>query len=165
MKNAKNYKISKVSKVKIPSQNCAYISLESKLQDKANAMVKNIYLVMNYIKDNNIELTGDPFLEITEWDIVEDNIKFNFCFPIKEQNSYPETETISFKKTDEKEALKVVFNGNYKISDRAWYKIIDHAKTNAIDIENLPVEFYLNDPHAGGDDLKWEAEIYMPLKN
>ena len=120
---------------------------------------------MNYIKDNNIKLTGHPFLEITEWDVVEDLIKFNFCFPIQERDEYPATNDIKFKQTEEKVALKTIFNGNYKISDRAWYAILDYAEIKNIDIEELPIEVYLNDPHSGGDDLKWEAEIYMPLKN
>ncbi len=164
IQNAKNYKISKVTKDKIPSKYCAFISLESKPRDKASTMVKNIYIVMNYIKENNIKLVGHPFLEITEWDVVEDLIKFNFCFPIQERDEYPATSAIKFKKTKEKSALKVIFNGNYKISDTAWYAIIDYAQTNKIDIDELPVEVFLNDPHDGGNDLEWVAEIYMPIK-
>ena len=163
--NGKNYNVSKVTKDIIASRNCAYISLESRLEDKASTMVKNISVIMNYIKGNKIVLTGNPFLEITAWDIENNEIKFDFCFPIEEQNTYPETHVVQFKKTKGKDALKVIFNGNYKISDRAWYTIIDYAKYNDIEIENLPVEVYLNDPHSGGDELKWEAEIYMPLKN
>jgi len=165
IQNAKSYKISQITKDTIPSKYCAYISLESKLQDKANTMVKNIHLVINYIKDNNIELTGNPFLEITKWDIAEDIIKFNFCFPIEERNHYPATNVVKFKKTKEKLALKAIFNGNYKISDKAWYAIIDYAQTNKIDIEKLPVEVFLNDPHNGGNALDWEAKIYMPIKD
>jgi len=47
----------------------------------------------------------------------------------------------------------------------AWYKLIDYAKTNHIDIDLLPVELYLNDPHTGGNDLEWEADVYMPISN
>lgn len=165
IENAENYKISKVSREKIPAQNCAYISLESEKQNKASTMVKNISIVMNYIKDNNIELVGDPFLEVTEWNLLEDTIKFDFCFPIEERDTYPEVNTVKFKKTKERDALKAIFNGNYKISDRAWYDILDHAEMNDVIIEKLPVEVFLNDPHSGGDSLEWEAEIYMPLLN
>ncbi|MCK5400277.1 MAG: hypothetical protein KAJ28_01475 [Flavobacteriaceae bacterium] len=165
LQNAKNYKVSEVTKDKIPSQYCAFISLESKPQDKASTMVKNIYIVMNYIKDNNIKLTGNPFLEITEWDVVKDIIKFNFCFPIEERGQYPTTNDVKFKKIKEKFALKTSFNGNYKISDRAWYVIMDYAQTKKIDIDKLPVEVFFNDPHDGGNDLEWKAEVYMPIKN
>lgn len=120
---------------------------------------------MSYLKDNNIPLTGDPFLEITGWNIREDSITFNFCFPVEEKNDYPRSEAIKFKKTEARSALKVTFNGNYKISDNAWYTLIDYARAHDIAIENLPVEIYLNDPHGGGDELQWQAEVYMPVKN
>ena len=38
------------------------------------------------------------------------------------------------------------------------------AEINDIAINRLPIEIYLNDPHGGGNDLEWEAEIYMPLE-
>lgn len=164
IQNAKSYKVSNVSEGKTISQNCAYISLESKLEDKASTMLKNISLVMNYIKDNEIALSGHPFLEITAWDTTSNMIKFDFCFPIKEQNAYPETNVVKFKKTTARKALKTIFNGNYRNSDKAWYTIIDYATRNHIEIEYLPVEFFLNDPHEGGNPLEWEAEVYMPLK-
>ena len=71
---------------------------------------------------------------------------------------------MKFKKTTEKRALKTIFNGNYKISDRAWFSIIDYASTKGVEIEQLPVEIFRNDPHSGGNPLEWEAEVYMPIK-
>ena len=29
----------------------------------------------------------------------------------------------------------------------------------------MPLEFFYNNPHYGGDELNWKAEIYMPIKN
>lgn len=159
------YKVSDVQESTLPSTYCAYIPLSSSLKDKGNTMIKNISVIMDYIKGNDIALNGNPFLEITEWNIPEDRIHFNFCFPVKMQDSFPDTEAIKFKKTAEQKALKTTFNGNYRISDRGWYTIIDYAENNNITIENLPIEVYLNDPHSGGDELQWEAEIYMPVKN
>ena len=165
VENSKKYKISEVIEDTIDSQYCAFIPLKSKVNGKAGAMVKNIHHVMYYLKDNNIELTGDPFLEITDWNINTDDVKYDFCFPIKQQKNFPETSIVQFKRTEEKKALRVDFNGNYKISSMAWYKIIDYAEENNIQLENLPVEVYLNDPHSGGDELKWEANVYIPIKN
>lgn len=165
IQNEKNYKLSNVIKTKIPAQNYAYITLQSSPNNKASTMVRNIPAIMNYIKDNNIQLAGNPFTEITNWDVKKDSITFNFCFPIEKRKYYPETNQVQFKQTKEKEALKVIFNGNYKISHIAWYQIIDYAQTNNIHIDDLPVEFFLNDPHAGGNDLEWVAEIYMGIIN
>ncbi len=161
---SETYKVSNIEEAIIPSQYCAYIQLECNSLDKANTMVKNIHIVMNYIKDNEIPLNGHPFLEITDWDINNQTIKFDFCFPIKQNNNYPLSKSISFKKTKEKKSLKSIFNGNYRKSDNAWFTIIDYAEQNNIEIEYLPTEIFLNDPHAGGNSLEWVAEVYMPIK-
>ncbi|HMC00015.1 MAG TPA: GyrI-like domain-containing protein [Flavobacteriaceae bacterium] len=163
--NRRNYKLSEVISSKIPPKYCAYIALKSKTDDKASVMVKNIPKIMHYIKDNGITLDGDPFTEITKWDIEKDSIEFNFCFPIKKGKTYPETQQVFFKQIKERAALQTTFNGNYKISHMAWYKILHFAEINNINLEKLPMEFFLNDPHAGGNDLEWVAKIYVPIKN
>ncbi|MEM9685840.1 MAG: hypothetical protein AAF934_02840, partial [Bacteroidota bacterium] len=142
LQNKNYYNVSSVQKDSTPATHCAYITLSSTLKDKASTMMKNINTIMNYIRKNNITITGDPFLEITNWNIHENTITFNFCFPIAEKETYPETNTIKFKKTTAKNALKTTFNGNYRISDNAWYTIIDYAQTHNIAIEHLPFEIY-----------------------
>jgi effector-binding domain-containing protein len=160
---AESYKISLVTKAEMPFYNCAYISLESTVQNKAITMLKNIEVLTNYIRDNNLEIGNNPFSEITDWNIENDSIKFNFCFPINEMDNYPLNESVKIKKTIKKEALKIVYNGNYRDSDMAWYGIIEYAKSNNISIKLRPFEIYLNDPHQGGNALEWQAEIYMPI--
>lgn len=158
------YKVAPVTKGKFPSTYCAYISLKSALRDKAGTMIRNIGTIMGYLRENNIPLTGNPFLEVTAWDMEEDQITFDFCFPVEEKDTYPPNPVVKFKRAEEKIALKTTFNGNYRISDRAWYTLIDHAEIQNIPIKKLPVEIFLNDPHMGGDALQWQAEVYMPVE-
>ena len=165
IQNQKNYRLSDVTEAIIPSKNSICIAMKSTTDTKARMMSKGIITLMEYIKSNTIEIKDNPLLEITDWDIEKDSISFNFCFPIEEKENYPEGKEVFIKKTKEKEALKVVFNGNYKISYMAWFQIMDYAETHHIDIENLPTEIYLNDPHSGGSDLDWTAEVYMPIKD
>ncbi len=158
------YRVSKIEKDTIPEQYCAYVSVESKLFDKANAMIKYNGFVMEYIAKNEVKLTGKPFLEVTNWNLEEDLINFNFCFPIPKKEFYSKSNEIKIKSTEKREALKVTFNGNYRISDKAWFTIIDYAERNNIEIEKLPTEIFYNNPHEGGNSIDWVAEIYMPLK-
>jgi len=162
--NEKYYRVSSVREGSAPSAYCAYIPLSATVRSKGAVMIKNINLVMEYLKGNNIALTGDPFVEVTRWNVPEDSIHFNFCFPVKKRDTFPETAIVKFRQTKEKKALTTRFNGNYKISDRGWYTLIAYAENHNINIEQLPVEIYRNDPHSGGDELQWEAEIYMPIK-
>ena len=164
IQNKKNYFLSDVEISSIPPLFSAYITLESSSEDKAVVMRNNIHRVMYYLNDNNIDLLSAPFLEIIEWNLEKDSLKFNFSFPIVERN-YRENNDVNFKKNQERKALKIIFNGNYKISDRAWLTLLDYAEYNRIDVEKTPIEIFLNDPQAGGDELDWEANVYLPLKN
>lgn len=158
-----DYRVSSVEKANIPEKNVAYIELGCKLHEKAKIMIKHTIDVMEHVRNNNIELTADPFLEITSWDLEQDYIQFNFCFPIPILDKYPKSDKVKIKTIPSRPALKTIFNGNYKISDRGWFHLLDYADRNKINVKNLPIEFFLNDPHSGGDELKWKAEIYMPL--
>ncbi|MFL1012640.1 GyrI-like domain-containing protein [Flavisericum labens] len=158
------YKLSSVEEAIFPEVNCAYITLSCKLNEKAKLMIAHTIDVMNYLRDNNLELKGDPFLEVTEWNLNEDLITFDFCFPIAKQYSYPESKLIKIKTIKEKKALRTIFNGNYRISDRGWFTLLDYADRNNIEIDNNPIEVFLNDPHSGGVELEWEAEIYLPVR-
>lgn len=157
------YKLSHVSQSTIPKQYGVYMSLESSLHDKANQMIKHAGVLMQYIRENNIKISGDPFVEVTHWNLQEDTINFDFCFPISKQDSMPISKNIHIKALQEKPALKILFNGNYRVSDRAWFTLLDYAETNHIDIKNLPIEIFKNDPHSGESELTWEAEVYIPI--
>jgi len=166
VKNAENYRLHEIRDSVIPSQHCAYISVKSKTSEKASAMLKNIFYVMNYIKEHDtIQLAGHPFLEVTEWNTKNDSLKFDFCFPINKMENYPEMPSnVGIKQTKERKALKTIFNGNYRISDRAWLQLRDYATYHNINITNLPVEIFYNDPHEGTNSLEWVAEVFMPLE-
>ena len=164
VRNSENYKVSVVSKGEISGTHCAYISLESKISDKASTMVRNIGIVMNYLGTHEIPLAGHPFIEVTDWDLETGHIAYDFCFPIEKRESFPDPGQVKFKTTQNREALKAIFNGNYKISDKAWYTLLAEAESQNMPVEHRPVEIFLNDPHGGGNDLEWEAEVYLPLK-
>ena len=164
--HANIYKVdmSNVEEVTVESQYCAYITLSSSIYKKGNTMISNIGLIMNYIRDNDIPIKGDPFVQIQDWDIENEKITYDFCFPIEKIENLPPTKTIKFKNTPEFKGLMAKFNGNYRLSDRAWYELLDYADNKNIDLQYRPFEIYRNDPHAGGNEMEWTAEVYMPLK-
>lgn len=164
IKKQENFRIAKITDTVIPATYVAYIKVNSSLPQKAKNMLANISVIMGYIKEHEILLKGDPFLEVTHWDRENDSIDFNFCFPIQKTDSLPNHPQIRFKETTPVHSLKAVFHGNYKISDNAWYYLLDHAERKELDIEETPMEIYLNDPHEGGNSLDWEAHILLPLK-
>ena len=142
---------------------CAFVVLESSQLQKARGMMSNNSLLSSYLLENKVELNGLPFVEITEWDRENDQIKYNFCYPIVKSDTLPQDDLILFKQVDQKKAIKAIYNGNYISSDRAWYYLLEYAKKNNIAVDSRPVEIFFNNPSMGGDELEWVAEVYMPL--
>ena len=119
---------------------------------------------MGTLIDNGVEFDGFPMIEITEWNQVNDSIYFNFGRPIKRSEKLPIGTDIEYKRIFRKKALKAEYNGNYITSDRAWYALLDYAEKNNIEVEGTPVEVFHNNPKNEGNQLKWKAEIYLPIK-
>lgn len=161
---ARTYDVKNIQDSVRNSEYCAYISLKSTTGKKASTMLQNIALVMDYVNLNEIPLTGDPFLEVTNWDRETDSIYFDFCFPIAKKDSLPPTSIVRFKDSKAFNGIKADFYGNYRDSDRAWHYILDEAERSNRVVAPYPVEVFRNDPHQGGNPLEWKALIYLPLE-
>lgn len=158
-------KITITGKDELSSTYCACVSLKSSQIAKAGEMMNNQPFLSSVISQNNISLNGVPFIHVTNWDIQNDSIAYDFCFPIVKPDSLPYIKGVEFKTFQGQKALKAIYNGNYITSDRAWYALLDYAQSNGIDIKKEPIEFFFSNPSMGDDELRWKAEIFMPLKN
>ena len=148
----------------IPELSYAYIDLNNvKMENKAMEMMKNNSVLMSFLKEYNLKNGDSPFVIINNWQLNENLIDFRYCFPIVETDSLPYNEEIKYDKISPKPAIKAIYNGNYKTSDRGWFGLFEYARRHNIEINNNPVELYHNNPFYGGDELKWAAEIYMPI--
>ncbi|PID68596.1 MAG: hypothetical protein CR989_04760 [Flavobacteriales bacterium] len=114
-----NFKVRVEGKSKIPEKFYAYVTVSCTQSEKANKMIANNFLMAQFLSDNAIEMNGYPFLEIKSWDMDTEEIVFDFCFPIDEIDNFPNDNVVKFKKMESKPALKAIYNGNYRISDRA----------------------------------------------
>jgi effector-binding domain-containing protein len=161
--NAKKFRVHTIKDTVFLGGFCAYLPLESPVDKKAATMLYSIADLMGYVKENELELQGDPYLEVVDWDQKTSMIRYNFCFPLLQSDSLPASNKILFKETPSFKAIKAEFNGNYSISDNAWYYLLEYAEQNQLKVKSLPVELYLNDPHTSGTPLHWKANIYLPL--
>ena len=143
---------------------CAYIPMKGLQIEKARGMMQNYSLLTSVLSAENIEMNGTPFVEITNWNTQNDSIAYNFCFPVIKSDSLPIDPRIQYKQYSGVKALKASYNGNYITSDRAWYALLDYAGNNDIEIVKKPLEVFYSNPNFGGDELKWEAQIYLPIK-
>ena len=143
---------------------CVYVPLTTSQVGKAGGMMNYYSLLSSFILENNIETTGFPFVEITNWDMVNDSLSYNFCFPIIKTDTLPKTKLLKYKWLEQAKAIKATYNGNYITSDRAWYTLLHYAEKNDINVINKPIEIYHNNPNVDNNEKEWHADIYLPIK-
>ena len=145
-------------------KSCVYINLKSTPRGKARAMMSNVTELNQFVRQNNLELDGNPFLVVHDWNEFKDSISFDFCFPITQTDAVPEHPKIKFMTVESMDAIKTDFYGNYSITDITWYNLAEEAKKQGYRSNNKLIEVYFNDPHSGGNELEWKAEIYMGIE-
>ncbi|SIP92972.1 transcriptional regulator [Maribacter ulvicola] len=159
----KEFKVTFVGEDQLPSTYCACVEHNTVQSKKALGMMESYPFLNSVIVSNGIQLNGVPFIETTNWNMQNDSISFNFCYPIIKTDSLPTIKHLVYKQFTGRKSLKAIYNGNYITSDRAWYTLLDYANQNNIGIVKEPIEFFFNNPNMGGDALRWKAEVFMPL--
>jgi effector-binding domain-containing protein len=149
----------------IPELAYAYIEFKNiEMRNKAEQMMKYNARLLQFVNQHELKGGNYPFLVIDNWNLNKNTIDFRFCFPIKQIDSMPTHENIKYDVLRPKKALKAIYNGNYITSDRGWFALYEYAKRHNINVENKPFEIFYDNPFYGGDELKWKAEIYLPIK-
>jgi effector-binding domain-containing protein len=146
-------------------RSCVYINLRSTPKGKARAMMSIVTELNQFVKQNNLELDGKPFLVINDWNESKDSINFDFCFPISRIDAVPKHPEIKFMTVEGMDALKTDFFGNYGMTDITWYNLDEEVKKQGYRSNNRLIEVYFNDPHSGGNELEWKAEIYLGIES
>jgi len=163
----KKFKVNIIGKSEIPAyKSIIYVTFNSTLPHKAEKMTQNIYHLMEYLRINHIKKIGNPFINITHWDKQKNRINAEFCFPIENLSQYPTDSLVKIKRNLKAiPALKAVYHGNYRYSDRAWFALDNYAKIHNFKVKNSILEIYYNDPHNDAEELHWKADVFMPLRN
>jgi hypothetical protein len=145
-------------------KSCVYMNLKTTPRGKAGAMISNVTELNQFIRQNNLKLEGPPFLVIHDWDEFKDSISFDFCFPVAETDAIPDHPGIKFMTVESMDAVKTDFYGNYSITDITWYNLAEETKKLGYRSNHKLIEVYFNDPHSGGNELEWKAEIYLGIE-
>jgi hypothetical protein len=159
----KNTKVSIVGEGELDSTYFAYVRNKTSQFGKAGGMMRDFPLLDPYLINHGVELNGKPFIEVLRWDMENDSLEFNFCYPIIKNDSLPQHPELKYGYRKQQKAIKAIYNGNYITSDRAWYALLDYAKKNNLKVTGLPVEIFYNNPNIGTDEINWKAEVFMPL--
>jgi len=158
------FKVKIIGEEQINSTFCACTTQTTTQFGKAQGMMKDFPLLDGILANNGVKLNGRPFLKVTNWDMVKENLTFDFCYPIIKSKILPQHPELIYKQFPSLTAIKAEYYGNYITSDRAWYALLDYANKNNFSVKALPIEVFYNNPNMGGDELKWKTEVYLPLK-
>jgi effector-binding domain-containing protein len=145
-------------------KSCVCVSLKSTPRGKAGAMMLNVIKLNQFVRQNDLELEGNPFVVIHNWNEYNDSISIDFCFPITHTDIVPDHPEIKYMTVDGMDAVKADFYGNYSITDVTWHTLAEKAKASGKSNNKL-IEVYFNDPHSGGNELEWKAEIYLGIES
>lgn len=150
--------------VRSPAIDCiCHHSSNIKIGAKAMEMVKTINFLEDYVLRHELKLTGSPFIKVTAWNREEELIDFDFCFPVNLAQDIRPEGNVEFRQVPSSTSLKATFHGNYRISDLAWYDLVDKAEELDLKTNALPMEIFYNNPKNDIDAPTWKADIFLPI--
>ncbi|WP_320815560.1 hypothetical protein [Flavobacterium sp.] len=132
-------------------------------QLKSKKMLQNM---IEFVEDNEIKLTGLPFVIIDKRDENLNYIKFAMCVPVEEEILTTEGSEISGNHFDEFLAYKTTLIGDYKHLKKARNKATEEfTKLNyVLDNSNKYIEIYKVSLPKVKNPSQWVTEIYFPVK-
>jgi effector-binding domain-containing protein len=158
------FKVEIIGVDSIPEITYAYLELKNiEMRNKAQQMMMNNTTLLKFLNEQELKEGVLPFLIIDNWNLDNNTIDFRYCFRVKELDSMPFHENIKFDKQLPQKALKAIYYGNYITSDRGWFALHEYAARHNISVENKPLEIFYNNPFYGGDELKWETAVFLPI--
>lgn len=157
------YNIQFEEKTFSPGAVCACISLSSTIQEKASLMMANIQHLSNFVSENNLKMDGKPRIKINSWNIEDDKIEYDFCFPLANPEGIEGNEKVFIREIKPQESLKATYNGNYMYSNLAWMALFNYAQAHEISVQKMPLEIFHDNPEIGGEALEWKTEIFLPI--
>ncbi|MCF6168509.1 effector binding domain-containing protein [Lutibacter sp.] len=141
-----------------------YQTTSSKINDFGVKMNKILTMILDYMKNNDIDASGKPFTITHQWDEENKTTMFSTCVPVKERIITTEDILTGFLKPQK--TFKTILKGDYKFSYEAWQTAFKALKEQGL-IETLggePFEVYTVGPRENINPSKWVTEIYIPIK-
>ncbi|WP_298368434.1 GyrI-like domain-containing protein [uncultured Lutibacter sp.] len=141
-----------------------YQTTSCKIEQSDKKMQEMLTAVIGYVKENEIQSYGKPFLITHKWDEVNKTTMFSVCYPINERLETTGDILTGYLKPQK--TFKTVFKGNYKYSELAWNSAFQElAKQGFKFIDTSePFEVYLVSPRETENPAHWVTEIYLPIE-
>lgn len=122
--------------------------------------------ITTFCKNNNIPVSGKPFVIYHTYDAANKRTTLSFCVPIKKPIFISEGSEILSDTLQSFEAVKTTLRGDYSHINKALNKTSEYFKKNNL---KLNTSFSHVEVHSIGKNeintpSKWKTEIYFPTK-
>ena len=137
----------------------------SKLEDFNLKLRKEIPLILQFVKDNEVASFGSPFAVFETYKQSNPVLKYALGLPLKEKiYTTPESE-ITVDSIMPHQALKITLKGDYSHTNEAWDKGLEYIKKNNLEINTARNyrEVYTKSRTDVNNPSQWITEIYIPV--
>jgi len=121
--------------------------------------------ITDFCQENNINISGKPFVIYHTYNTINALTKMSVCIPIQSPIFLVEGSDISSKKLQLFQAVKTTLTGDYSHTNKALDKTQEYLRTNRLNIDNVfsHIEIYTIGKNEINNPSKWSTEIYFPI--
>ena len=129
---------------------------------RAAEMIRQVSLFM---EDNNISISGKPFVIYNQRNVENNTSIFSAAVPTTSEVITPAGSPVLNAYLPAQEVLKVTLKGNHKNSLEAWETAYRYMEENGMRVnpEGEPFEVYITNPAEVQNPARWITEIYIPI--
>jgi len=122
--------------------------------------------ITNFCKNNNITISGKPFIIYHTYDTANELTRLSICIPIKDPIFIIEGSDISSKTLATFQAVKTTLTGDYSHTQKALDKTADYLRSKYLTVDPAfsRLEIYTIGKNEINNPSKWITEIYYPIK-
>jgi hypothetical protein len=122
--------------------------------------------ITKFCEENNISISGKPFIIYRTYDTTNELTKLSICIPIKDPIFISEGSDISSDTLKPFQSIKTTLTGDYSHTKKALDKSLAYFRSKYIkpDTSFSHIEVFAIGKKEINNPSKWTTEIYYPIK-
>lgn len=136
----------------------------SQVNDRRQKMIAD---VISYMEENNIEISGKPFVLYNEWNEKEGTSIFSAGVFTPGEIITPENSQVLNSKLPNQKVLRTTLKGNYKNLLEARAIAFNYIKENNLKVneDEEIFEVYITGPDSQSNPADWITQLHIPLED
>lgn len=143
-----------------------YMTTAAKLGEVNSKASKMIDQVSLYMENNNISISGKPFVIYNQRDERSGTTIFSAAVPTPSQVITPSGSPVLNGYLQPQKVVKTTLKGNRKNAAEAWEASYRYIEENELQVnpQGHPFEIYLTNPAEVDNPALWITEVYIPVE-